>query len=209
MSRGLGTAAGSALTDWERILAPRSVALVGASSRQGHPMARPLTWLRDRGFTGRVIPVNPKHTELGGLPCYPDLASVPGQLDLVLSLVPADRAVTIVEEAGAVGAAAVIVFASGFAETGPEGVTLQAELAAAALRTGVRVLGPNCQGIYLARSGLFATFTAAGERPSWAAAASPTWVRAAPSAEPSSMSPPLAGWTSPPGSAQATRQTST
>ncbi|ORB19066.1 hypothetical protein BST36_23010 [Mycolicibacterium moriokaense] len=153
------------MTDWERILAPRSVALVGASSRQGHPMARPLTWLRDRGFTGRVIPVNPKHTELGGLPCYPDLASVPGQLDLVLSLVPADRAVTIVEEAGAVGAAAVIVFASGFAETGPEGVTLQAELAAAALRTGVRVLGPNCQGIYLARSGLFATFTAAGERP--------------------------------------------
>ncbi|MCD2194643.1 acetate--CoA ligase family protein [Actinomycetospora endophytica] len=152
-------------TDWDRVLHPRSVALVGASGREGHPMARPLAWLRDRGFAGVVAPVNPKYPSLGGLPCHPSLADVPGPVDLVLALVPAARAVDTVEEAGAVGAAAVVVFASGFAEVGEEGAALQAELAAVARRTGVRVLGPNCQGLYVARSRLFATFTAAGERP--------------------------------------------
>jgi acyl-CoA synthetase (NDP forming) len=128
-------------------------------------MARPLLWLRDRGYAGRVLPVNPKYAELGGLPCYPDLASVPGPVDLVLCLTPAERAVATVEAAGAVGAAAVVVFASGFAETGAAGAALQADLADAARRSGVRVLGPNCQGLYVARSRLFATFSAAGERP--------------------------------------------
>lgn len=152
-------------TDWERILAPRSVVLVGASGRAGHPMARPLTWLRDRGYAGRVLPVNPKYGELGGLPCYPELAAVPGPVDLVLALTPAAGAVATVEAAGAVGAAAVVVFASGFAETGADGAALQADLAAAAERAGVRVLGPNCQGLYVARTRLFATFSAAAERP--------------------------------------------
>lgn len=156
---------GPGSTNWDRVLHPRSVALVGASGREGHPMARPLAWLRDRGFAGRIAPVNPKYAELGGLPCFASLADVPGPVDLVLALVPAERAVGTVEEAGAVGAAAVVVFASGFAEVGEEGAVLQDELAAAARRTGVRVLGPNCQGIYVARSRLFATFTAAGERP--------------------------------------------
>ncbi|WP_433802983.1 acetate--CoA ligase family protein [Actinomycetospora sp. CA-084318] len=150
--------------DWQRILNPRSVALVGASGRAGHPMARPLDWLRDRGFAGRVLPVNPRYDELGGLPCYPRLADVPGPVDLVLALVPAERAIATVEEAGAVGAAAVVVFASGFAEVGGDGIAAQAELAEAARRAGVRVIGPNCQGLYVARSRLFATFTAAGER---------------------------------------------
>ncbi|MEJ2866326.1 acetate--CoA ligase family protein [Actinomycetospora sp. OC33-EN08] len=152
-------------SDWQRVLHPGSVALVGASGREGNPMARPLHWLRDRGFTGRVLPVNPRYDELGGLPCYRTLADVPGPVDLVLALVPAERAVATVEEAGAIGAAAVVVFASGFAEVGEEGVQLQTELAAAARRVGVRVLGPNCQGLYVAASRLFATFTAAGERP--------------------------------------------
>ncbi|GAA4840331.1 acetate--CoA ligase family protein [Actinomycetospora corticicola] len=154
----------SAPGDWGRVLHPRSVALVGASGREGHPMARPLAWLRDRGFAGRVLPVNPRYDELGGLPCYPRLADVPGPVDLVLALVPAERAIATVEEAGAVGAAAVVVFASGFAEVGGDGVAAQAELADAARRAGVRLLGPNCQGLYVARSRLFATFTAAGER---------------------------------------------
>lgn len=161
MDRDRGSTNEPSPTDWERALNPRSVALVGASAREGNPMARPLTWLRDRGFSGRVLPVNPRYTELGGLPCYPDLSAVPGPVDLVLSLVPAERAVATVEAAGVAGAAAVIVFASGFAEVGPDGAALQADLVAAADRTGVRVLGPNCQGLYVARSRLFATFSAA------------------------------------------------
>ncbi|WP_345411116.1 acetate--CoA ligase family protein [Actinomycetospora chlora] len=152
-------------TDWARVLAPRSVALVGATGRTNNPMARPLRWLTERGFAGAVHPINPKYAELAGVPCAPSLADVPGGVDLVLALVPAERAAAAVTEAGAAGAALVIVFASGFAEVGPEGRARQDELVAAARTAGTRVLGPNCQGIYDARSRLFATFTSAGERP--------------------------------------------
>ena len=70
--------ADAAATDWRRVLAPRSVALVGATGRADNPMARPLRWLTERGFAGRVHPVNPKYDELGGVPCAPPLADVPG-----------------------------------------------------------------------------------------------------------------------------------
>ncbi|MEJ2861025.1 acetate--CoA ligase family protein [Actinomycetospora flava] len=152
-------------TDWDRVLSPRSVALIGATGRADNPMARPLRWLTERGFAGRVHPVNPKYAELGGVPCVASLAEVPDGVDLALALVPAERAAAAVTEAGAAGAAAVVVFASGFAEVGEAGRARQDELVAAAQAAGTRVLGPNCQGLYHARSRLFATFTGAGERP--------------------------------------------
>ncbi|MCE3555072.1 acetate--CoA ligase family protein [Pseudonocardia sp. RS11V-5] len=152
-------------TDWERVLNPRTVAVLGASGRADNPMARPLRWLAERGFAGRVVPVNPKYPELAGLPCAASLADVEGPVDLVLAMVPAARAVQAVRESGTAGAAAVIVFASGFAEVGPEGAALQQELVATARETGVRVFGPNCQGIVHTPSRLFASFSAAVERP--------------------------------------------
>ncbi|MFC5948856.1 acetate--CoA ligase family protein [Pseudonocardia lutea] len=152
-------------TDWDRVLNPRTVVVLGASGRADNPMARPLRWLAERGFAGRVVPVNPKYPELAGLPCAASFAEVEGPVDLVLAMVPAAQAVAAVREAGRAGAAAVIVFASGFAEVGPEGATLQEELVAAARESGVRVLGPNCQGIVHTPSRLFASFSAAAERP--------------------------------------------
>ncbi|HYH33451.1 MAG TPA: acetate--CoA ligase family protein [Pseudonocardia sp.] len=161
---GLRVVAGAERSALDRMLRPRGVALVGASGRPGSPMARPLRYLREHGFTGGIHPVNPSYTELEGVPCHPSLAAVPGPVDLVLALVPAPAAAGVVREAGAVGAAGVVVFASGFAETGPAGARLQAELAAAAREAGVRVLGPNCQGLLHAPTGLVATFTAAADR---------------------------------------------
>jgi acyl-CoA synthetase (NDP forming) len=128
-------------------------------------MARPLRWLASRGYAGEVYPVNPKYAELAGRTCFPSLADVPGPIDLVLALVPAAHAVAAVREAGQAGAAAVIVFASGFAETSEDGVAVQEQLVEAGRQTGVRVLGPNCQGIVYTPARLFATFTAAAERP--------------------------------------------
>lgn len=148
-----------------RMLRPRGVALVGISGRPDNPMARPLRYLTEHGFDGGIYPVNPRYDELGGLPCYGSLAEVPGPVDLVLALVPAAAAVSVVREAGAAGAAGVVVFASGFAETGPDGARLQAELVAAGRESGVRVLGPNCQGLVHVPTGLVATFTAAADRP--------------------------------------------
>ena len=152
-------------TNWDRVFRPRAVALLGATGRADNPMARPLRWLVERGYAGAVYPVNPKHTELGGRTCYPTLAAVPGPVDLVLALVPAAHAFDAVRDAGTAGAAAVIVFASGFAEIGADGAALQERLVAAGREAGVRVFGPNCQGIVHTPSRLFATFSAAAERP--------------------------------------------
>ncbi|WP_051581751.1 acetate--CoA ligase family protein [Pseudonocardia acaciae] len=159
---GAGRRAG---TDWDRVFRPRAVALLGATGRPESLMGRPLRWLAERGYPGRIYPVNPKYDELAGARCYPTMDALPEPVDLVLALVPAAASVDAVRAAGAAGAEAVVVFASGFAEVGPEGARLQRRLAAAGRDAGVRVFGPNCQGIYYAPSRLFATFSAAAERP--------------------------------------------
>jgi len=147
-----------------RLFRPRAVALVGVSGRPDSILARPLRYLREHGFTGDIYPVNPRYAELDGRPCYASLAELPASVDLVLVMVPAAQAPEVVRAAGRAGAAAAIVFASGFAETGAEGAALQRELQEAARISGVRVLGPNCQGLLHASNGLTATFTAAADR---------------------------------------------
>jgi acyl-CoA synthetase (NDP forming) len=147
------------------MLHPRSVAIVGVSGRADSLNARPLRYLREHGFDGDVYPVNPNYDELQGMRCYPSLADVPSPVDLVLVLVPAASAPDIVRQSGAAGAVAAVIFASGFAEVGATGARLQEELRAAARESGVRLLGPNCQGIVYAPTGLAATFTAAADRP--------------------------------------------
>lgn len=148
---------------FDRLFHPKAVAIVGASGRAGNPFARPLHYLRRFGFAGEVYPVNPGYQELAGLTCYPSLAEVPVAVDLVLSMVPAAQTVDLVTECGRLGVGAVIVSASGFAETGAEGRALQDELAARAAEGGVRLIGPNCQGVVNVSNHLVATFTAAAE----------------------------------------------
>jgi acyl-CoA synthetase (NDP forming) len=143
---------------------PRGVALVGVSGRAGNPMALPLEYLLSHGYEGGVYPVNPNYAELRGRTCYASLQDVPGPVDLVLILVPAAQAEAAIAECGAAGATAAVVFASGFAETGPSGAALQQRLVAAGEAAGVRVLGPNCQGLIYSPTGLVATFTAGAAR---------------------------------------------
>ncbi|WP_460860200.1 acetate--CoA ligase family protein [Nocardiopsis coralliicola] len=147
------------------MLAPRAVALVGVSGRAASIGSRPLRYLAEQGFAGDVYPVNPHYSELGGYRCYPSLDDLPGPVDLVLVLVPAARAPGVVRQAGRAGAAAAVVFASGFAETGPDGARLQEELVRAGREAGVRVLGPNCQGVLYGPTRMAATFTAAADAP--------------------------------------------
>ncbi|MGY1834432.1 acetate--CoA ligase family protein [Blastococcus sp. SYSU DS0510] len=147
------------------LLRPRGIALLGISGRTDNLMSRPLRYLVEHGYTGALYPVNPNYEELVGQKCYPTLADVPGPVDLVLVLVAADRVEDAIRQAAAVGASAAVVYASGFAEVGPEGLALQQRLAEVARETGVRVLGPNCQGFLYAPTGVVATFTAAADRP--------------------------------------------
>ncbi|MGY4720901.1 acetate--CoA ligase family protein [Naumannella huperziae] len=149
---------------YRALFRPESVAIVGASGRGVGVTARPLRFLRQHRFAGRIHPVNPRYDEIDGIPCFPDLASIPDGVDTVLSLVPAAQTAQIVQEAAAVGARVVVVFASGFAEVGEEGRRMQAELDAIARRTGVRIVGPNCQGLIHVRNQFFGTFTNAADR---------------------------------------------
>lgn len=140
---------------------PASIAIVGASGRSESPYARPLTYLTEIGYPGTIHLVNPRYDQIAGRPCHRDLASVPGDIDLVMIMVAADRTTTLLREAAQKGCRAAIVCSSGFSETGPAGAALQREVEAVARESGIRVLGPNSQGLFHAASRVAATFTGA------------------------------------------------
>lgn len=142
---------------------PRSIAVIGASGRAGNPFAKPLENLRRHGFDGAVYPVNPAYEELHGWRCYKSLAEIREQVDLALLLTPAASVVELVEACSDASVPAAIVYASGFGEAGSEGRARQATLAEVATRTGVRLLGPNCQGVVSVPHRMAATFSPALE----------------------------------------------
>ena len=145
----------------DRLFEPRSIAIVGASGRDGNPFARPLQYLLQFGYEGAILPINPNYPDLFGVPCYPTLEAAGGSPDLVLVLVPAVAALDVVEQCAKVGAGAAIVFSSGFAEVGEHGRRLQTQMAEVARASGMRLVGPNCQGMYYGPSKVAATFTGA------------------------------------------------
>ena len=137
---------------------PTRVALVGASENPGKVGS--VLWRNLSGFCGEVIPVTPSSSQVGGVKAYPSLVEVEGDVDLAVLAVPARAAPHIARQADAKGVGAMVVLAGGFAETGPKGAALQAELADAAGR--VRVVGPNCLGVQNLALGLNASITTEG-----------------------------------------------
>ncbi|MDA9544396.1 6-carboxyhexanoate--CoA ligase [Bradyrhizobium sp. CCBAU 45321] len=129
----------------ERLIRPRSIAVIGASADPSKTSGRPVSYLRKHRFAGAIYPVNPKVKEIGGLACYPDIASLPDVPDVGLVLLGAERAHVAVRELSARGAAAAIVLASGFTEIGAEGAARQQQLMQAA--GSMRLLGPNTIGL--------------------------------------------------------------
>ncbi|KGT77227.1 6-carboxyhexanoate--CoA ligase [Bradyrhizobium japonicum] len=129
----------------ERLIRPRSVAIIGASADPSKTSGRPVAYLQKHGFAGQIYPVNPKVREIGGLACYADIASLPDVPDVGIVLLGAERAHAAVRELSERGAAAAIVLASGFTETGAEGAERQKQLMEAA--GSMRVLGPNTIGL--------------------------------------------------------------
>jgi acyl-CoA synthetase (NDP forming) len=128
------------------LLAPKSIAIVGASESPDSWAPEIYSSLQHLGFEGELFPVNPKYDEVWGRPCLPSASALPKGVDLVVVVVPARVAVRSVDEAGAAGARSAMVVSSGFAEAGEEGRALQDELAAVARRRKLPVLGPNVEG---------------------------------------------------------------
>lgn len=144
-----------------RLFDPQGIAIVGASATPGKIGAMPITLLLQHGYSGRIIPVNPRADIIAGLPALPGLDALDDAVDLAILAVPAAHAAQALERArpGQVGAA--VVFTSGFSETGMDGAAQQERLCAIARERGIRLLGPNCLGFMNVRRNVYATFSPA------------------------------------------------
>ncbi|MEB2401012.1 MAG: acetate--CoA ligase family protein [Alcaligenaceae bacterium] len=143
------------------LFAPRSIAVVGASNTPGKSGATPIALLRKQGYAGRIHPVNPKEHEVQGLPCFPTIGDIDGDVDLAIIAVPARFARGALEAArpGQLGNA--VIFTSGFAEVDEAGRAEQKALQALAGQRGIRLLGPNCLGFMNIPQNVYATFSPA------------------------------------------------
>jgi acyl-CoA synthetase (NDP forming) len=130
-----------------RLIAPKSVAVIGASDTPGSFGRRTLENLLP-GYAGRIYPINPKREEIMGLRCYPQLQDLPEVPDCAILAVPRQHVLGLLQICADAGVGGVILYTSGFAESGlPERVAEQQEMARIARASGMRILGPNCVGI--------------------------------------------------------------
>src|SRR6195952_4329382 len=141
------------------LLAPRSVAVLGASSDATRIGGRPIAYMRAQDFPGALYPVNPNRAEIQGLKAYPSIAELPEAPDVAIVAVPAEVAAPAVEDLGKKGVKAIVMFTAGFAEMDESGEVAQAKMVATARSYGMRILGPNCLGVFDARRAYYATFS--------------------------------------------------
>jgi acetate---CoA ligase (ADP-forming) len=143
--------------DLTRLLHPASVAVIGASTRAGSFGERVLHNLRHYG--GRVYPVNARYERIGEQRCYPDVAALPEVPDCAVVTAAREAVEEIVLDCARAGVGGVIIFASGYAETGKQDrIAQQHRLAAIARETGMRIVGPNCIGVVNAPLDMRVTF---------------------------------------------------
>jgi acyl-CoA synthetase (NDP forming) len=128
-----------------KLMEPQSIAVIGASTDPKKTAGRPIAYLQKHHFKGAIFPVNPRVSEIGGLPCYPNIAALPKVPDVAIILVGIDKALEAVKELAAIGTPAAILLTSGYAEVGLEGLKRQEDLVLAAGK--MRLLGPNTIGM--------------------------------------------------------------
>ncbi|SDD63200.1 acetate--CoA ligase family protein [Belnapia rosea] len=160
-------AAPSALSGFaslDPLVRPRSVALIGASDEPARIGGRPIAYMKERGFAGAIYPVNPKRTTVQGLPAFASIADLPEAPDVAIIAVPSALAIPALEELGAKGCRAVICFTAGFAEMDEKGAVEQQRMTEVARRHGIRLLGPNCLGVFNDAIRFYGTFTASFEK---------------------------------------------
>ncbi|MCE5232419.1 MAG: bifunctional acetate--CoA ligase family protein/GNAT family N-acetyltransferase [Mizugakiibacter sp.] len=158
-------AAGAERSALSALLEPRAVAIVGASEREAAVGAAVYRNLAGSGYAGEVFLVNPRHAQLYGRPCYPDLQALPRPVDLAVIAVPAAAVERVVDDCARARVAAAAVLSGGFAESDDAGRERQARVLRTAREGGVRLLGPNSFGVVRPRLGLNATFAVARPPP--------------------------------------------
>jgi acyl-CoA synthetase (NDP forming) len=145
------------------LIAPRSLAVIGASDDRSRIGGRPIAYSLDQKFHGPIYPVNPNREVIQGLPAFRSLADVPGPVDAAVIAVPAAAVDQAVADCIAKGVRGIILFTAGFAEMDSGGAAHQDRLVATCQAAGVRLLGPNCLGLFNARIGFYSMFTSSVE----------------------------------------------
>jgi acetyltransferase len=131
----------------ESLFRPKSAAVIGASSKELSIGNRVIKNLIDFGFRGDIYPINPKADEIRGIKAYKSIMDCPDNIDVVHMVIPAKFVPQAMEDCGKKGVKNVIINSGGFSEIGPEGEALEKDFLAKAEQYGIRVLGPNCQGV--------------------------------------------------------------
>ena len=140
-------------------LNPASIAIIGASDNPHKVGGRPLLYLQRYGYRGAIYPVNPGRTTVQGIRAFARVDDTPLAPELAIVAVAGNEALAAVEACAARGVKVAVVMTSGFAETGEEGARSQARMAAAARNAGMRLIGPNCQGLANFATGMVANFS--------------------------------------------------
>lgn len=149
----------------EVMFKPRSVAVIGATERQGS-VARTILWnLLSTSFGGTIFPVNPKYNSILGIKAYPSVGAIPDEVDLAVIVTPARTVPGLIQECADKGVRAAIIISAGFKETGPKGVALEEEILKIARKSNMRIVGPNVLGVMNPITGLNATFASTMARP--------------------------------------------
>ncbi len=131
----------------ETIFNPRSIAIVGISNKDYNLGYRWLKSLQDAGFP-TLYPVNPKGGEMLGAKVYPSITDIPGEVDLAILLIPREAVPQVTRECARKRVRGIVLYTSGFRETGPEGRSLEKEIVEASREGGTRIIGPSCLGPY-------------------------------------------------------------
>jgi acyl-CoA synthetase (NDP forming) len=145
------------LAGLDRLLSPRSIAMVGASNNETSIGGWVFANLA-RAFGGPLYPIHPRDAEVQGRPAFPSVTALPDAVDLAVIVVPAPLVPDIIEECADKGVGGAVVITSGFAETGPEGAVLQDRISQTARARGIRIVGPNCIGFMNVSGGVMANF---------------------------------------------------
>ncbi len=143
------------------ILEPESIALIGASERDGSLGTVVLRNLHNAGFTGKIYPVNPKYSTVRGERCYARVGDVGAAVDLAVIVAPARVVPRVLRECGAGGVPGAVILSGGFREAGPRGRALEEEAVRIAREHGMRFIGPNCLGVLRPAAKLNASFSQA------------------------------------------------
>jgi acyl-CoA synthetase (NDP forming) len=143
----------STVSDLEQIFHPRSLSIIGASSKEGSFGRMFLEGLIRIGFR-EIYPVHPRETELLGLKAYQSVKDIPHDVDVAILMTPPDSTLQAVQDCAEKGMKGIIVFTAGFGEKGPEGKRIEQEICRIARSKGIRVIGPNSIGVYCPASKL-------------------------------------------------------